>query len=178
VSPARPLQGVSPLIVLLIATTFEVSGDAVVRIAIYHQSGLPRLGLMLAGVALLLGYGSFLNLAPLEFGRVVGLYIATLFVVWQVINFVAFRATPTIPIVIGGAFIIVGGAIITFWRTAQCWRAPRGLFSARCHQEAIPIRSSVDTRVVRTIIPMMRCSSRRTSSDRAASNCSSDCLTC
>jgi len=25
----------------------------------------------------------FLNLAPIEFGRVVGLYIATLFVVWQ-----------------------------------------------------------------------------------------------
>jgi hypothetical protein len=114
----KALQGVSPLILLLIATTLEVSGDAVVRIAIYHQNGLPRLGLMLAGAALLLGYGSFLNLAPLEFGRVVGLYIATLFVVWQVINFVAFRATPTIPILIGGAFIIVGGAIITFWRTA------------------------------------------------------------
>jgi hypothetical protein len=114
----KALQGVSPLILLLIATTLEVSGDAVVRIAIYNQNGLPRLGLMLAGAALLLGYGSFLNLAPLEFGRVVGLYIATLFVVWQVINFVAFRVTPTIPIVIGGAFIIVGGAIITFWRTA------------------------------------------------------------
>ncbi len=43
-------------------------------------------------------YGSFLNLAPLEFGRVVGLYIATLFVVWQVINFVVFRSVPTLPI--------------------------------------------------------------------------------
>ena len=40
---------------------------------------------------LLAGYGTFLNLAPLEFGKVVGLYIATLFVVWQVITFFAFR---------------------------------------------------------------------------------------
>ena len=114
----KALHGVSPLILLLIATTLEVSGDAVVRIAIYNHIGLPRLGLMLAGAALLLGYGSFLNLAPMEFGRVVGLYIATLFVVWQMVNLVAFRAVPTIPILVGGAFIIAGGAIITFWHTA------------------------------------------------------------
>jgi hypothetical protein len=114
----KALHGVSPYILLLIATTLEVSGDAVVRIALYNHIGLPRLGLLLAGAALLLGYGSFLNLAPLEFGRVVGLYIATLFVVWQVINFVAFRSIPTIPILIGGAFILIGGAIITFWQTA------------------------------------------------------------
>jgi hypothetical protein len=37
---------------------------------------------------------------------VVGLYIATLFVVWQVINFIAFRAFPTIPILVGGALVI------------------------------------------------------------------------
>jgi hypothetical protein len=44
------------------------------------------------------------------------LYIATLFVVWQVINFVFFRAIPTTPIVVGGALVIAGGMIITFWR--------------------------------------------------------------
>lgn len=114
----KALHGLSPLILLLIATTLEVSGDAVVRIAIYNHSGLPRLGLILAGAVLLLGYGSFLNLAPMEFGRVVGLYIATLFVVWQAVNLVAFRAVPTIPILVGGAFIIAGGAIITFWHPA------------------------------------------------------------
>ena len=75
-------------------------------------------GLFLAGAASLLGYGTFLNLAPLEFGQVVGLYLATLFVVWQVINFVAFRALPTLPIVLGGSLVIAGGAIITFWKHA------------------------------------------------------------
>jgi len=110
------LRDIPTLVFLLIATTLEASGDAVVRMAIYDHAGLIRLGLFLAGAALLFGYGSFLNLAPLEFGRVVGLYIATLFVVWQVINFIAFRSLPTLPIVLGGVLIVAGGAIVTFWR--------------------------------------------------------------
>ncbi|MDP9083984.1 MAG: hypothetical protein M3N50_09490 [Pseudomonadota bacterium] len=113
------LQGVHPLILLVIATVLEVSGDAVVRTAIYHHVGMVRLALFLAGALLLFGYGSFLNLAPLEFGKVVGLYVATLFVVWQVINFLAFRSLPTLPILVGGVLIIVGGAVITFWKPAS-----------------------------------------------------------
>jgi hypothetical protein len=112
----RGLQNVHPLIFLLVATTLEVSGDAVVRMAIYDSVGLARIGLMLAGAILLFGYGSFLNLAPLEFGQVVGLYIATLFVIWQIINYIAFRTLPSLPSVVGGALIIAGGAIVTFWR--------------------------------------------------------------
>ncbi len=112
------LQGVPPIILLLIATTLEVSGDAVVRIGIYNHTGAARLVLFLAGAALLFGYGSFLNLAPFEFGQVVGLYLATLFIVWQVINFLAFRAAPTLPVAVGGSLVLAGGAIITFWRPA------------------------------------------------------------
>jgi small multidrug resistance family-3 protein len=112
------LQGIPVVVLLLAATMLEVSGDAVVRTAIYNHVGPARLGLFLAGAALLLGYGTLLNLAPLEFGQVVGLYLAVLFVVWQVINFVAFRAVPTLPIVLGGSLVIAGGAIITFWKPA------------------------------------------------------------
>lgn len=110
------LQSTPTLVLLLIATTLEVSGDAVVRTALYNHAGPARLGLFLAGAALLFGYGTFLNLAPLEFGQVVGLYIATLFVVWQVINFVAFRTPPTMPVILGGLLIIAGGMLITFWK--------------------------------------------------------------
>lgn len=113
----KALQNIHPLVFLVIATTLEVSGDAIVRVAIYKYAGLARVALMLAGAALLVGYGSALNLAPLEFGPVVGLYIAILFVVWQVINLIAFRIVPSLPILVGGALVIVGGSIITFWKS-------------------------------------------------------------
>ena len=112
------LSDIHPIFFLLVATILEVSGDALVRTGIYQHTGLLRIGVMLLGAALLFGYGYFLNLAPLEFGQVVGMYIATLLVVWQVINYIAFRAVPTMPILIGGAFILIGGAIITFWKPA------------------------------------------------------------
>jgi len=108
-------SGFHALLLLLIATTLEVSGDAVVRKALYEHVGAARLGFFIAGGILLLGYGSFLNLAPVGFGRVVGLYIATLFVVWQLISYIAFRSVPTVPILVGGALVVCGGAIITFW---------------------------------------------------------------
>jgi len=111
-------QTLHPLILLVIATILEVSGDAVVRMGIYQHAGAARIALFIAGAALLFGYGSFLNLAPIEFGRVVGLYLATLFVVWQLINFIAFRTLPTMPILVGGGLVIAGGAIITFWKPA------------------------------------------------------------
>jgi hypothetical protein len=110
------LQVAQSFLFLLVATTLEVSGDAVVRKAIFEHVGPVRIGFFLVGAVLLFGYGSFLNLAPVTFGRVVGLYIATLFVVWQVISFVAFRTLPTMPILVGGALVIAGGAVITFWQ--------------------------------------------------------------
>jgi hypothetical protein len=109
------LQNVHPLILLIAATVLEASGDAVVRMGIYNHAGLIRVALFFAGAVLLFCYGSLLNLAPLEFGRVVGLYIATLFVVWQLINLIAFRSLPTLPTLVGGALIIAGGAIVTYW---------------------------------------------------------------
>ena len=106
------------LLALVIATSLEVTGDAMIRKGIYDHAGAWRIALFLAGMALLTGYGTFLNLAPLEFGQVVGLYIATLFVVWQIINFIVFRTAPNLPILIGGSLIVLGGLIVTFWRSA------------------------------------------------------------
>ncbi|HEY7929568.1 MAG TPA: hypothetical protein VID71_06125 [Steroidobacteraceae bacterium] len=114
----RSWQTLPPLVFLIVATVFEAGGDAILRKALYQHVGLARLGLFLAGAALLLSYGTLLNLAPLQFSRVVGLYIATLFVVWQFINYIAFRTLPTLPILVGGALIIAGGLILTYWRAA------------------------------------------------------------
>ncbi len=107
---------VPPLLFLVIATVLEASGDAIVRKALFGHRGSARFGLFVAGAALLLSYGTLLNLAPLEFNRVVGLYLATLFVVWQLINFVAFRSLPSLPILVGGTLVVAGGLIVTYWR--------------------------------------------------------------
>jgi hypothetical protein len=109
------MKDIHPSVFLLVATILEVTGDALVRKALYEHAGFARAGLMVLGAALLFGYGLSLNLAPLEFGQVVGLYIATLFVVWQVVNVIAFRAFPTMPIAVGGMLIVVGGFIVSFW---------------------------------------------------------------
>lgn len=116
----KPWDHLQIVAILVAATTLEVSGDAVVRIALYNHSGVGpvRIGIFLLGAALVFGYATFLNIAPLEFREVVGLYIATLFVVWQVINFAFFRTLPTLPIIVGGLLIVAGGAIVTFWKSA------------------------------------------------------------
>lgn len=100
---------------LILATTLETFGDAIVRIGLGQTAWLPRGGLFLAGAILLFGYGFSLNLAPVEFNRVVGLYIATLFVVWQIVNLIMFRSPPGMPVLAGGMLIIIGGLIVTFW---------------------------------------------------------------
>ena len=101
---------------LIAATSLETFGDAIVRIGIGQTAWLPRSALFLAGALLLFGYGVSLNLAPIDFSRVVGLYIATLFVVWQVVNLIVFRTPPGMPVLFGGALIVAGGLIVTFWR--------------------------------------------------------------
>ncbi|WP_298261956.1 hypothetical protein [Bradyrhizobium sp.] len=100
---------------VIVATVLEAFGDAIVRIGIGQSAWLPRGALFLAGAVLLFGYGLSVNLAPLEFNRVVGLYIATLFVVWQIVNLIVFRSPPAMPVWAGGALIVLGGAIVTFW---------------------------------------------------------------
>ena len=100
---------------LIAATTFEASGDALVRVGIFERIGVARLGVMASGAVLLFGYGVMLNLAPLPFERVVGLYIATLFLVWQVVSFLTFRSVPSFPILAGGTLIVAGGLLVSFW---------------------------------------------------------------
>ena len=71
-----------PLVLLVIATSLEASGDAIIRIGLKQPHTIPvRVLLMLAGAAILYGYGLTLNLSPLDWGRLIGAYVATFFVV-------------------------------------------------------------------------------------------------
>jgi hypothetical protein len=101
---------------LIVATTLEATGDALVRLGINQNQTTLRALLFLGGAILLFGYGVSVNLPPVAFGRVVGLYIATLFIVWEVVNFIVFRVAPTTPIIVGGLLIVAGGSIVTLWK--------------------------------------------------------------
>jgi small multidrug resistance family-3 protein len=81
-----------------------------------HPSTVARVLLIVAGGGMLLCYGVTLNLAPVDWGRLIGAYVATFFVIAQIINFVVFRTPPSLPVVVGGLFILAGGAIITLWQ--------------------------------------------------------------
>lgn len=110
------LQNIHPIFFLIVATAFEVTGDAMIRKTIYEHTGVTRIAFGVLGTLLLFGYGFFLNLAPVEFGKVVGLYIATLFIMWQVVSYITFKSIPTLPVIVGGSLLVTGGLIITFWK--------------------------------------------------------------
>jgi len=101
---------------VFLATVLEAAGDAIVRIALRHPSLSLRIGLFLLGYLLLGFYGTALNLAPVEFATVTGMYVATLFVVFQIANFVFFGTLPTPSVLVGGTLIVVGGLTIALWR--------------------------------------------------------------
>ncbi|MDE1154141.1 MAG: hypothetical protein PW735_00245 [Acidobacteriaceae bacterium] len=101
---------------VLFATVLEAMGDALVRVALGHPSSILRCALYLAGALCLTLYGTSLNLAPVEFATVTGLYIATLFVVFQLTNYAFFRTLPTPGVLVGGLLIVSGGLTVYFWR--------------------------------------------------------------
>ncbi|MDE8342237.1 MAG: hypothetical protein POG24_00275 [Acidocella sp.] len=104
------------LIVLAVAATLEAGGDALVRSGLHTPPLVSKMGFMAAGAAVLFAYGVTVNLPPWDFGKLLGVYVALFFIVAQVINLLVFGIKPGLPIYFGGALIISGGLLITFWR--------------------------------------------------------------
>jgi drug/metabolite transporter (DMT)-like permease len=98
--------------VLLLAAVLEAGGDALVRWGLRTPAPAIRIALFLAGAVVLFGYGYTVNAPSWSFGRVLGIYIVFFFVVAQLVSWIAFRQPPTTSLLIGGAFIVVGGIII------------------------------------------------------------------
>jgi small multidrug resistance family-3 protein len=104
------------LLLLCLSAVLEAGGDALVRIGLHGARGLAlRVVLMALGALVLFAYGVAVNLPPWDFGRLLGVYVALFFVVAQVINRVAFGVSPTPAILVGGALIIGGALVMTFW---------------------------------------------------------------
>lgn len=104
------------LLVLLGAAVLEAGGDAIVRRGLHADSMVARLALILAGGVVLMAYGVSVNLPSWDFGRLLGIYVTLFFLVAQIINGAVFGVAPSLPILLGGALIISGGLIMTFWR--------------------------------------------------------------
>ena len=98
------------------ATIFEAVGDAVMRIALHYQRMPGRILLFASATVLLAMYGASLNLAPIEFANATGIYLASLFIAFQVVNYVFFRHVPGPGVLVGGILIVSGAAIVYFWK--------------------------------------------------------------
>jgi small multidrug resistance family-3 protein len=98
----------TPLL-LLVAAVLEVGGDAAVRRGLLET----RTGWLLLGAASLVGYGFAVNWSrSIDFGRLMGVYIVVFFVVSQAIAALLFGEAPSRSVLVGGALIVAGGAVI------------------------------------------------------------------
>ncbi len=107
---------VGAFVVLVLAASLEVFGDACFQSGLYRSTGTQRAMWFVAGVAMLGVYGLFVNLPQWDFGKLLGVYVALFFVVAQVVAKVRFQQSPTAAIWVGGGMIVAGGMVITFWK--------------------------------------------------------------
>ncbi len=97
------------LAVLVLAAALEIGGDAAIRHGLV-RGGWPA---MLLGAAALVGYGFVVNVnRAIDFGALMGLYIAIFFVVSQIVSAAWFGEWPSGALAAGGALIVAGGAVI------------------------------------------------------------------
>jgi drug/metabolite transporter superfamily protein YnfA len=104
------------IMLIVLATLLETGGDSLMRLGIQTENAAQRTGFFVLAAALLFGYGYSLVSSPLDFGKLFGVYIAILFVVAQAMNILVFKTAPTLPVYLGGVFIIVGGLMVTYWK--------------------------------------------------------------
>ena len=103
------------LLLLTLAAFLESGGDALVRKGLL-AGGMPRGLWFVAGAVVLFVYGVVVNLPNWDFGRMLGVYVSLFFVAAQVISYFVFRQPPSVPVLVGGAFILAGGLIMTLWQ--------------------------------------------------------------
>ena len=107
---------VGTFLVLAIAAYLEVQGDACFQSGLYRSSGAKQIGWFVAGAVVLVCYSLFLNFSQIDFGKLLGIYVVLFFLVAQIVARLQFHQSPSKPIYVGGAFVVVGGLIMTLWR--------------------------------------------------------------
>jgi len=108
---------IGAFVVLALAALLEVSGDACFQSGLYQSTGSARGLWFVSGTFTFAMYGLFVNLPRWDFGKLLGGYVVLFFVIAQIIAKVRFHQSPTPPLVAGGALIVAGGLVITFWKS-------------------------------------------------------------
>jgi drug/metabolite transporter superfamily protein YnfA len=101
------------LLSLFLAALLEAGGDAFVRLGLRSTTTVPRILFFAAGAVVLFSYGCAVNVPSWDFGRLIGVYIVFFFLVAQVISWMVFHQKPSHAVLLGGAFIAIGGLIIS-----------------------------------------------------------------
>lgn len=102
------------LAILLAAAVLEAGGDALVRSGLHAHSLAARILFFALGAVVLFSYGYVVNTPLWDFGKLLGIYVVFFFVVAQAINWRVYHQRPSGAILLGGGFIALGGAIISF----------------------------------------------------------------
>jgi drug/metabolite transporter (DMT)-like permease len=100
------------LVLLFVAAVLEAGGDALVRNGL-QATGPSRFRFFLIGAAVLFAYGYVVNSPPWKFGDLLGVYVVLFFITAQLISYFFFGTTPNKTLLLGGAFIVIGGVIIS-----------------------------------------------------------------
>jgi hypothetical protein len=102
--------------VLCFAAFLEAWGDSFFQSGFYRSSGAARVAALVFGTLVLAAYGSVVNVPRWDFGKLLGVYVVLFFIMAQILAKVRFGQSPTMPIYAGGALIVAGGLVITFWK--------------------------------------------------------------
>lgn len=103
-------------LLLAIAAFLEVFGDACFQSAMYQSTGSKRAIWFVGGTLVLVFYSLFVNTPKWDFGKLLGVYVVLFFVAAQIVAKLRFQQSPTPPIYAGGALIVLGGIVMTFWK--------------------------------------------------------------
>jgi drug/metabolite transporter superfamily protein YnfA len=102
------------LLLLFTAALMEAGGDAVIRMGLRATDTKTRALYFIAGAVVLFLYGYLVNASSWDFGRLLGVYVVFFFVVAQLLSWMVFHQPPSRSVLLGGAFIVAGGVIISY----------------------------------------------------------------
>ena len=96
------------LLILVAAATFEVAGDAMIRSGLRGRGAL----FVVVGIAVVGVYGLVVNLVPVDFSKLIGVYVAVFAVVGVLVGKLVFHESVPPSTWLGLTVIVAGAAVV------------------------------------------------------------------